>query len=215
MPSLSVKKVNADALVIEDKLRVLAAGDRVVELLMTIPGCWEISAWTIRAYTDDIKRFSSSKKYTAYAGLVPWVQNSNGTVRHGRITKRSPEELRTALVQVVMGLCRMTKTCAWRLMERYGAMKLSKGSGKTITATAGKMAVIIRDMLTGDAAFDVGKMTDRGLERKSSEMGVSATTAEAAGAEKEEPAKRRSVEVKEPGVAGKNGKKPGSGLLAG
>ncbi|MDR0375737.1 MAG: transposase, partial [Treponema sp.] len=62
---------------IEDELRRLAAGDRVVELLMTIPGCGEISAWTIRAYTDDIKRFASPKKYAAYAGLVPWVQNSN------------------------------------------------------------------------------------------------------------------------------------------
>jgi hypothetical protein len=63
-----------------------------------------------------------------------------------------------------MGLRRMkAKTCAWRLMQRYEAMKRSKGSGKTITATAGKLAVIIRDMLTEDAAFDVGKMTDRGL----------------------------------------------------
>jgi hypothetical protein len=32
-------------------------------------------------------------------------------------------------------------------MTRYEAMKRGKGSGKTITATARKMAVIIRDML--------------------------------------------------------------------
>jgi transposase len=64
-------RLEADVKGIEDKLRVLADGGRVVELLMTIPGCGEISAWTIRAYTDDIKRFSSPKKYTAYAGLVP------------------------------------------------------------------------------------------------------------------------------------------------
>ncbi|MDR1319055.1 MAG: hypothetical protein LBJ90_05475, partial [Treponema sp.] len=30
--------------------------------------------------------------------MVPWVQDSNETVRHGKITKRGPEELRTALV---------------------------------------------------------------------------------------------------------------------
>jgi flagellar motility protein MotE (MotC chaperone) len=77
------------------------------------------------------------------------------------------------------------KTCAWRLMQRYEAMK----AGKTITATAGKMAVIIWNMLTEEAAFDVGKMTDRGLAKKLSEMSVQAATttmtAEAAGAERE------------------------------
>jgi transposase len=81
-------RLQADVKEIEDELRALAAGDRVAGLLMTIPGCGEISAWTIRAYTDDIRRFASPKKYAAYAGLVPWVQNSNETVRHGRITKR-------------------------------------------------------------------------------------------------------------------------------
>jgi hypothetical protein len=71
---------------------------------------------------------------------------------------------------------------------------------------AGKLAVIIRDMLTEEAAFDVGKMTDRGLAKKSSEMGVQAATATTtAEAEREKPAKRRGGEVK----------KPDSGLLAG
>jgi hypothetical protein len=98
------------------------------------------------------------------------------------------------------------------------------GLGKTITATARKLAVIIWNMLTEDAAFDVGKMTDRGLAKKSSEMGAQAatatTTAEAetmaAEAEKEEkPAKRRGSEVKKPALPAKNEKKPDSGLLAG
>jgi transposase len=53
-------------------------------LRVTIDGCGEINA---RAYTDDKKRFSSAKKYSAYAGLVLRVQNSNETVRHGKITK--------------------------------------------------------------------------------------------------------------------------------
>jgi hypothetical protein len=179
---------------------------------MSIPGCGEISAWTIRAYTDDIKRFASPKKYSAYAGLVPWVQNSNETVRHGRITERGPEELRTALVQVVMGLRRMkAKTCAWQLMKRYEVMKRVKGSGKTITATARKMAVIIWNMLTEDAEFDAGKMTDRGLEKKSSEMSVLAMAAETVveAAAKEKPAKPRTDGVKKTSVAGKKRKKAG------
>jgi hypothetical protein len=86
------------------------------------------------------------------------VQNSNETLRHGKITKWGPEELRTALARTVMGLRRMkAKTFSWHLMKRYEAMKLSKGSGKTITATARKIAVIIREMLAEDAEFDTGK----------------------------------------------------------
>jgi len=83
---------------IERELEKLSEGDRVVELLMTIPGCGKIGAWTIRAFTDNISRFATAKKFSAYAGLVPWVQNSNATIHHGKITKRGPEELRTALV---------------------------------------------------------------------------------------------------------------------
>ena len=55
----------------ERELERLTEKDRVVELLRTIPGCGPITAWTIRAFTDDILRFESGKKYAAYAGLVP------------------------------------------------------------------------------------------------------------------------------------------------
>jgi transposase len=156
---------------IEKELAGLAEGDRMVALLLTIPGCGQISAWTIRAYTDDINRFSGAKKYAAYAGLAPWVQNSNEAVRHGRITKRGPEPLRTALVQVVMGLRRMKKkTVAWRLMERYEAMKRNKIPGKAIIATARKIATIIWRMLSEDVEFDLEQMIDRKLAKKSESM---------------------------------------------
>jgi len=156
---------------IEKELRALVEGDRMVELLMSIPGCGEICSWTIRAYTDDIKRFASPKKYASFAGLAPWVQNSNETIHHGSITKRGPKELRTAMVQMVMGLRRMKeKTFSWRFMQRYEAMKKSKGSGRAIIATARKMATVIWNMLTEDVEFDIGLMIDRKLAKKSESM---------------------------------------------
>jgi transposase len=156
---------------LEGQLEAMTAGDRTVELLMTIPGCGKISAWTIRAYTDGIKRYANPKKYTAYAGLAPWVQDSNETVRHGKITKRGPEELRTAMAQVVMGMRRQKKTTlGWRLMTRYEAMKKSKGSGKSIIAAARKVAVIIWHILYGGKEFDAALMTDKRLSQKAEEM---------------------------------------------
>ncbi len=163
---------------IEKVLAELVAGDRMVELIMTIPGAGLITAATIRAYTDDIGRFSGPKKYAAYAGVVPWVSNSADRERHGHITKRGPEELRTALVQVVMGMVRnKRRTGTYRLMERYTAMKQQKGSGRTIIATARKLSTIIWHMLTHDEAFDQARMTDEGIRKIATEMRAAAIEA--------------------------------------
>jgi len=209
----TIDRLKEDVKRIEGQIRGVVEEDRMVQLLMSIPGCGEISAWTIRAYTDDIKRFSSAKKYCSYAGLVPWVQNSNETIHHGKITKRGPEELRTALVQVVMGMRRMKKkTCGWRMMQRYEAMKKSKGSGKTITATARKLATIIWHMLSEDSEFDWGRMVQEKMAEKSeSKSGTTRVVEEAIKAEPKKSAKtkNRKNEIKKTGVTGKKEKKVG------
>ena len=169
----------------------------MVELLKTIPGCGEICAWTIRAYTDDIKRFANPKKYASFAGLAPWVQNSNETIHHGSITKRGPKELRTALVQVVMGLRRMKeKTYSWRFMQRYEAMKKHKGSGKAIIATARKIAVVIWNMLSEDVEFDIGQMVERKVGKKIESVKESEGTVK----EAEENAEKKADEKRDEGV---------------
>jgi transposase len=167
----TINHLDANVKMVEKQLRALTEKDRMVELLMKIPGCGEICSWTIRAYTDDIKRFSSPKKYVSFAGLAPWVQNSGDMIHHGRITKRGPRELRTAFVQVVMGLRRMkAKTITWRFMQQYEKMKSSKGSGKSIIATARKMACVIWQMLTMDEEFNLQKMVCKKLEKKAESM---------------------------------------------
>lgn len=155
---------------IEEELERLAEGDRAVELLQTVPGCGRITAWTIRAFTDDIGRFSDPKKYASYAGLAPWVQCSNKTSWYGRITKRGPEGLRTALVQLVMGMNRSRSTQQYRIMVQYKAMKKVKGSGKSIIATARKLSTIIWFMLTHQVEFNSAMMTDKSLYDKAETM---------------------------------------------
>lgn len=144
---------------LEKVLAQMVQDDDDVRLLQTIPGVGLITASTIRAYTDDINRFDSSKHYAAYAGLVPWVQSSNMTIHYGHITKRGPTELRTALVQTVLGMVRSRKqTMGFRIMSKYEDMKKEKGSGKTIIATARKMSTIIYTILKNKEQFDPSKM---------------------------------------------------------
>ena len=63
------------------------------------PGVGDINAATIEAYTANLDRFEGDfKRFAAYVGIVPGVHNSNEAIHLGRITKHSPQELRTAFV---------------------------------------------------------------------------------------------------------------------
>lgn len=158
----------------EKELAALVKNDPVVQLLQTIPGCGLITASTVRAYTDEIKRFRTYKQYSSYAGLAPWVQCSNETAHYGSITKRGPEQLRTAFVQMVLGMVRLKKkTLSFRLMQRYRGLKLEKGSGKAIIATARKLSKIVWFMLSTHREFDPSLMVDKNLKEKADVMRTS------------------------------------------
>jgi hypothetical protein len=103
-------------------------------------------------------------------------------------------------------------------------MKKSKGSGRTITATARKVGVIIWYMLREGKEFDTALMADRKLEKKAASMSKAASLIEGALKEEEhlpaigieekkgkEPIQKRKsgVETKRTGVAGKKRKKVG------
>lgn len=87
---------------------------------------------------------------------MPWVQNSNQTIRHGKITKRGPQQLRTAtaFVQIVMGMYRLNHTQHYRIMAQYQTMKRHKSSGKAIVVTARKLLKIVCHMLIYNEPFN-------------------------------------------------------------
>jgi transposase len=155
---------------VEKQLERVVAEDEVVKRIRSIPGAGLVIGSTIRAYIDDISRFSSAQKLCAYAGLVPWVQSSAEKTHYGSITKRGPEPLRTALVQLVLGMVRSRRTREYRIMGRYRRLKDQKGSGKSIIATARKLAVIIYHMLSEGKDFDTEKMLSLHLARVSEHM---------------------------------------------
>ncbi len=141
--------------ILERRLRKITADNENINLLMTIPGIGIVNACTIYGYIDNIDRFETYKNFSAYCGLVPWVQTSNETVYYGKITKRGPQELRTALVQCVVAMVRMTnKTAELGIIKQYHKLKEEKSSGKAIIATARKLSRIIYIMLKTMTPFD-------------------------------------------------------------
>ena len=141
---------------LEEQIKEMTKGNEEVELLMTMPGIGFVGATTIASYTANIERFGGDfKKFSSYLGIVPSVHNSADTVHMGHITKRGPQELRTAFVQVAMGIIRQPqKTSEWKLMKDYQTMKVSKGSGRAIIALTRKVARIIFAMLNNREAFN-------------------------------------------------------------
>ncbi|MGN1157459.1 MAG: IS110 family transposase, partial [Agathobacter sp.] len=141
---------------VEEQIREMTKENETVSLLMTMPGIGFVGATTIASYIDDIERFDGDfKRFSSYLGIIPSVHNSADTVRMGHITKRGPQELRTAFVQVAMGIIRQPQnTSEWKLMKDYQTMKISKGSGRAIIALTRKVARIVFAMLNNKEAFN-------------------------------------------------------------
>ena len=92
---------------VEKKLRELSTEDKRVQLLETIPGVGRRTAEVVVTCLDDPQRFKNARQVSSYAGLVPRRYQSGLMDRQGRIHKRGPRLLRTALVEA-----------AW-IMQRY------------------------------------------------------------------------------------------------
>ncbi|MEM9369361.1 MAG: IS110 family transposase [Planctomycetota bacterium] len=84
---------------VDAKLRSICKEKPSVSLLSTIKGVSPVAAQTIAVWIDDPSRFKSSRQVSAYAGLVPRRYQSGKVDRSGRISKRGPKWLRTALVE--------------------------------------------------------------------------------------------------------------------
>lgn len=156
----SLDNLHANIKQIEKQLAEMVKNDETVELLLTVPGIGLVTATTIAAYTKNIERFGGDfKKFASYLGIVPGVHNSNESVRLGKITKRGPQDLRTAFVQVALGMIRQPKkTQNWKLMSGYKQMKENKGSGRAIIATTRKIARIVFAMLQTGSPFNPSLM---------------------------------------------------------
>jgi transposase len=141
--------------VLERKLEEMTILDESVETLRTIPGTGIVNASAVRGIVANIERFDSPEKLSSYAGLVPWVSNSNEKVRHGHITKRGSVVLRNAFVQMAMG---MIRTWAKRggdnqLYSWYHKLVERIGGGKSKIALARRLSRIVWAMLHTKTSF--------------------------------------------------------------
>ena len=129
---------------IERKLDELGRADPVTEIVSSVPGVGPRTAEVIATHIGDGSRFRSSDEVSAYAGLVPRQYQSGETDRRGRITKRGPSMLRSALVECAWCSLRYNRWSR-ETWQRLVASGLSKK--KAIVALARKLLVKCWGML--------------------------------------------------------------------
>jgi transposase len=146
---------------IHKQLKALARADERVQLLQTIPGVGRKTAEVVVAYLDDPHRFQNARQISSYAGMVPRRYQSGEMDRQGRIHKRGPRQLRSALVEA-----------AW-LMLRYNSWaksvydRLTSGQKtrkkKAIVAVARKLLVRCWVMLLRKEPWNKEAMTAKSV----------------------------------------------------
>jgi transposase len=133
------------------------------ESITSIKGIGKKSGAILLSVIGDINDFESEKKLAAYFGIVPRVHQSGDKEWQGHITKRGSKLGRTTLVQCTLVAIKYSSY----LRAFYDRIKVKKGSGKAIIATAKKLLGIIYDTLKNKWVFeDFPNYKKKGFEKK-------------------------------------------------
>ena len=114
--------------------------------LKSIKGIGNLGASILLSVIVDANDFANEGKLAAYLGIVPRVDQSNKTVRNGRITKRGNKLGRTTLVQCAL----IAKRYSPYLRSYHERIKARRGGGKANIALARKFLKIIYETLKND-----------------------------------------------------------------
>jgi transposase len=117
---------------IQRQINSLVKKDETTELLMTIPGIGEYSAYLIESEIGDIKRFPNPKKLVSYAGLNPGCDISGKHCYNKHITKQGNVWIRHILVEDAHAAARSDERFA-RIYDRISARK-GKNTAKVAVA---------------------------------------------------------------------------------
>ena len=118
--------------------------------LTSIKGIGDKSATILLSQIGDVNDFADENKLASYFGIVPRVADSNETQKRGQITRRGSKIGRTTLVQCTLVAIRYSHY----LRRFYDRLKIRRGSGKAIIATARKFLGIIYKTLKYNWVFE-------------------------------------------------------------
>ena len=146
---------------LEVELKKEAAADLQVQRLLTHPGIGYLTALCVVHTLGETKRFASTRKVAAYAGLEPMEHSSGERRRYGAISKAGNRLLRFLLGEAAHMAARFDD----ELKQFFRRLKVRCGTAKAITATARKLLIRCFIMLRDE--IDYAEFRQRGVEARS------------------------------------------------
>ena len=127
----------------EGEIREEIKNDPDAELLKTIPGIGDLSAYLLVVEIGPIERFASAEKLSSYAGLVPRLHQSGQSLYLGRITKQGNKFIRWVLTEAGCTAVRKDPNLA----RFYQRIVQKKGAQKAQVAVARKLLTYVYHIL--------------------------------------------------------------------
>jgi transposase len=124
---------------------------REYEILMSVPGVGNISAFTILAEIGNFKDFPSGEKLASWIGIVPKVYQSADHNSKRSITKRGSRTLRWILIQIAHAAAKKKTSIFY---DFYAFKKEIIGKGKAAVALARKIITIIWHLIVNDELYE-------------------------------------------------------------
>jgi len=157
--------VDAQVMLIGEKIAALAVEDRRVRLLMTMTGVGYFTAMLVLSEVGDIGRFHGDKAFASWMGLVPSVHQSGEKTRIGGVSDPGNKKLRWALVESAQTAVRYDP----RLGGMFERLSRRRGAGCAVVAVAHEMARIMYFMLVRGEPYrgENRGLTERKLKNRS------------------------------------------------
>lgn len=146
---------------LEQKLKGEAQADEQVRRLRTHPGIGYLTGLCIVHVLGDVKRFATTRKVAAYAGLDPMEYSSGEKRRYGAISKAGNRLLRFLLGEAA----HMAVRADDELKQFYRRLQSKRGTSKALIATARKL--LIRSFIMLRDEVDYSEFRQRGIEARS------------------------------------------------
>lgn len=127
--------------------------------LESIPGVGPVVATAMLAYLGHGTRFRSGRKFTAYLGLVPSVdQTGKQGVQLGHITKAGPSVLRRLLVQAAHAALLGHQYDRTRWKRWYWKLEQRRGRKIAIVALARKIGLLCYALIRDGSCWNPDKL---------------------------------------------------------
>ena len=144
---------------LERELKLLVAGDHLVQRWLKVPGVGILGATALRAATGDLNRFPTGRHLASWLGITAREHSSGEQRRLGRISKQGDTYLRTLLVHGARSALQAAHRAAQRgqlnALQRWALeVEQRRGTNKATVAFANKIARVLWAMACHQRCFD-------------------------------------------------------------